>query len=444
MGCPVSKDTAEDADPKHRALNEMYPPAWIEDTAQTAGVVERVRKLDIVVFFWTLTLGTGAALLESLAQLKRGYEARAGHALSYGSWHPRFNQALAQWLKQAIARGIEHLANAATGSGRALKGKLAAFEDLLIQDSTIVRLHEKLADLWPAARSQKIAAGIKVNLLVSCISAGPKKVQVVGERTPESKLLNIGTWVKDRLLLLDLGYYSHHAFHLITQQGGSFVSRLKQSANPTVVAQNNTVRGNSIDVVGLPIQEVLERCQRQVIDVMVEVSFKKRAYRGTRSTGTKQFRVVAVLNEETGDYHAYITNLDAEVFTADEIAALYGARWHIELVFKELKSRYALDKLKLENRWAAEAVVYSCIVTLLASRRVYLVVVRDIAVDRRMGFSTLRWASVFLEYAPDLKRGVLALNGIESSVGSEMAALMELQAMDPNTGRDGLMDPFVG
>lgn len=439
----MTKDSAHEDDPHAQALNAMYPPDWIRDTAQETGFVERVRTLDVVVFFWTLTLGTGAALLESLSQLKRGYEAKAGHTLSYGSWHPRFNDALATVLERCIARGIQHLAQAASEAGRSLQGKLAAFEDLLIQDSTIVRLHEKLADRWPAARSKTIAAGIKVNLLVSAVSAGPKTVAVVGERTPESKLLKIGSWVQDRILLLDLGYYKHHAFHLIDQQGGSFVSRLKDNANPTVTRLNKTVRGNSIDVVGLPIQEVLDRVQRQVLDVMVEVSFKKRAYKGTRSSATKRFRVVAVKNAETGTYHAYLTNLGEE-FAADEVAALYGARWHVELVFKELKSRYALDKLKLEKAAAAKAVVYSCIVTLLASRRVYLVVVRGIAVERRVGYNTLRWSKVFLEYAAEIKSAIFALNGLAVDRGEVMRALLELQAVDPNKGRDGLLDPFVG
>jgi len=121
--------------------------------------------------------------------------------------------------------------------------------------------------------------------------------------------------------------------------------------------------------------------------------------------------VVAVTNEETGEYHAYITNLDAETFTADEVAGLYGARWHIELIFKELKSRYALDKLKLESAAAAKAVVLGCIVTLLASRRTYLALVRGIAVDKRAGFTTLRWSQVFIEHASGIKEATLELNG---------------------------------
>lgn len=438
----MTNDTADDS-PLAQALDEMYPADWIRETANDTGLIERTRKLDVVVFFWTLTLGTGAALLESLSQLKRGYEAQAGHTLSYGSWHPKFNDALVTFFQRCITRGIEHLAQAASDAGRDLNGKLAAFEDLLIQDSTIVRLHEKLADRWPAARATNVAAGIKVNLLVSCVTAGPNKVQVTGERTPESKLLKIGSWVKDRILLLDLGYYDHHAFHCIDQQGGSFVSRLKDNANPTVIQQLNTVRGNSIDVEGLPIQEVLERCQREIVDVRVEVEFKKRQYEGTRSSATKTFRVVAVKNDETGEYHAYLTNLDADTFTAEEIAGLYRARWHVELVFKELKSRYALDKLKLESAAAAKAVVLGCIVTLLASRRTYLALVQGKPSKDQVGFRSLRWSRVFVEHASGIKEDILELNGLGVNRAEVMEAMLALQAEDPNKGRDGLLDDVV-
>nr|QNO45689.1 hypothetical protein BIAKIMPD_00001 [Methanosarcinales archaeon ANME-2c ERB4]QNO47858.1 hypothetical protein DJFEGNLO_00012 [Methanosarcinales archaeon ANME-2c ERB4] len=55
---------------------------------------------------------------------------------------------------------------------------------------------------------------------------------------------------------------------------------------------------------------------------------------------TKLFRVVAVLNKETGDYHIYMTNIPVERLSAEDIASLYGARWEIEMVFRELKSYY--------------------------------------------------------------------------------------------------------
>ena len=50
-----------------------------------------------------------------------------------------------------------------------------------------------------------------------------------------------------------------------------------------------------------------------------------------------------MLNEDSGEYHLYVTNLARDNYHAPDIAQLYRARWEIELLFKELKSRFGLD-----------------------------------------------------------------------------------------------------
>jgi len=84
-----------------------------------------------------------------------------------------------------------------------------------------------LADKWPAARTRKVAAGVKISLLISAIADGPKRIALYGERTSEVKTLRIGQWVKDRILLIDLGFYKHNTFARIDENGGFFISRLK-------------------------------------------------------------------------------------------------------------------------------------------------------------------------------------------------------------------------
>lgn len=151
----MTPDSAEDDQPLAQALDEMYPAEWIQDTAEETGLVERVRKLNIVVFFWTLTLGTGAALLENLSQLKRGYEAQAGHTLSYGSWHPRFNETLVAFLEQCVARGLQDLATAADAAGRDLQGKLSTYRG---------PAHPKQHDRPPAREARgPVASGLVQN-----------------------------------------------------------------------------------------------------------------------------------------------------------------------------------------------------------------------------------------------------------------------------------------
>ncbi|RLG31347.1 IS4 family transposase [Methanosarcinales archaeon] len=212
-------------------------------------------------------------------------------------------------------------------------------------------MYESLADLWPATRSTRVAAGIKVSCIVSAVADGVKSVKLFPERTSEIKTLRIGPWVKDRILLIDLGLFKYGIFYKIDKYNGFFVSRLKSNANPTIVTLNKKCRGNSISVEGKKLKDVLPHLKRGVLDVMVEVKFKRRKYRGERTTVTKPFRVVAVLNKETGDYHVYMTNIQVERWSAEDIASLYGARWGIEMTFKELKlwRHYGVGKVKFEK-----------------------------------------------------------------------------------------------
>ncbi len=54
--------------------------------------------------------------------------------------------------------------------------------------------------------------------------------------------------------------------------------------------------------------------------------FKRRSYNGKQRNDSKIFRLVALLNEETGKYHIYLANISSDVLEAEDIAKLYGAR----------------------------------------------------------------------------------------------------------------------
>jgi IS4 transposase len=352
-------------------LTKDFTPEWLQKTAKETGFIKRERKIKAVSFFWILVFGFGIASEKCLASLKRSYERREKIELSDGSWYERFTPDLVRFLKVCIFHGIQNLNQ---NPSRALKGKLSEFKDILIQDSTIVRLPEKLAEKWPAARTKKIAAGVKVSLLVSAIADGPKRVMIYGERTSEIRTLRIGRWVKDRVLLIDLGFFKYFFFHRIKKHHGYFVSRLKSNANPVIVAIHTISQKQSISLQGKRLKKVLPHLQGDIIDLEVEVSFKKRIYNGKRRMGTDQFRMVFIYNEEKKKYHIYLTNISPEILSAKEIAALYSARWVVELIFNELKNKYALDEISSANPDVVQAFIWVAILALIVSRRIYSLV----------------------------------------------------------------------
>jgi putative transposase len=320
-----------------------------------------------------LAIGYGTHLQRTLASLKRNYERASKQILRDSSWYYRFTPELVAFLRECVARGLEYLAKEPS---RTLNERLSPFEDVLIQDSTIARLHEKLSKIWPATRSLKEAAGVKVAVLASAIAAGPKSVALFAERTNELKTLRIGPWIRDRILLIDLGFYKYQLFTRIKENGGYFASRLKSNSNPLIIETNRVYRGRSIDVRGKRLQEVLKNLKRQVLDVEVEVEFNRRSYRSKEKKDNERFRLVAVYNEDEDKYHLYITNLPPDLLEPEEVARLYGARWEVEILFKELKSKYALDVVPTSNPQVIEAFIWIAILTLLISRRLYTIIRR--------------------------------------------------------------------
>ncbi len=412
-------------------LCAVFSPEWLRNTAKETRLVKRERKIDPVIIFWVLVLGFGVRLQRSLASLKRGYEKASNETLSDGSWYERFTPELVVFLKTCVTHAIEYLA---LESNRVLKEKLVSFKDVLIQDSTIVRLHETLAKKWPAARSRKVAAGVKVSLLVSAIADGPKRVALYAESTNELKTLRIGPWVKGRILLLDLGFYKHQLFARIRKNGGYFISRLKDNADPLILNEYLTTRGNCLDVKGKRLSEVLPKLKRQVLDVEVEASFKRRSYRGKTRKDDEHFRMIAVFNKEEEKYHLYLTNIPPDMLEPENVAKLYGARWDVELVFKELKSRYALDVVNTTNPQIVEAYIWIAILTLLVSRRIYSTVRRQSPEDRMVRYTQLRWSTIFTENASDQLTAILHYCGIERTFETIMG-VYQSQALDPHVNR---------
>lgn len=414
-----------------RELCNLFPSEWLRNKAKETGLIKRERKIDPVIIFWVLAIGYGTFLQRTLAGLKRNYETASNRILSDSSWYYRFTPELVAFLRECVARGLEYLAQEPS---RTLSERLSPFEDVLIQDSTIVRLHEKLAKIWPATRSRKVAAGVKVAVLTSAIASGPKSVALFAENTNELKTLKIGPWIKDRILLIDLGFYKYQMFTRIKENGGYFVSRLKSNANPLIIETNRSYRGRSIDIRGKHLQDILKDLKRQVLDVDVEVAFNRRAYRGKEKKDNERFRLVAVYNEDEDRYHLYITNLSQDLLEPQEVARLYGARWEIEILFKELKSKYALDVVPTTNPQVIEAFIWIAILTLLISRRIYTMVRRLNLKTNMVRFTQLRWSNIYSESASRILNAVLQFLGLDTSLITSFKISMS-EALDPHVSR---------
>ncbi|MDL0140920.1 IS4-like element ISH5 family transposase, partial [Halobacterium salinarum] len=338
-----------------------FPSDELRERARATNLVERERKFDIVALFYTLSFGFAAGSDRSLqAFLERYVEMADCDDLSYAAFHDWFEPGFVALLREILDDAIENL-----DTGRAdLSGRLERFRDVLIADATIVSLYQDAADVYAATGEDQ--AELKLHLIESLSTGLPTRFRTTDGTTHERSQLPTGEWVADALILLDLGFYDFWLFDRIDQNGGWFVSRVKDNANFEIVEELRTWRGNSIPLEGESLQAVLDDLQRQEIDVRITLSFERK--RGSGASATRTFRLVGLRNEETEEYHLYLTNLGNDDYSAPDIAQLYRARWEVELLFKELKSRFGLDEINTTDAYIIEALIIMAAISLMMSR----------------------------------------------------------------------------
>ena len=431
--------TSEDTIERH--LCHLFPSSWLESQARETGMVQRQRKVNPISLFWTLVLSFGIGKKGDIASLRRAYEEATGTTLSASSFYDRFTAALVVFLQQACVRALHVVME---GSTQALHGSLSAFFDVVITDATVLRLHDLLKGTYTACRTNHTKAAAKLHMVYSVLGKSEQQIQLTSERKHESTVLKIGEWVKGRLLLFDLGYFSYALLDRIHQGGGFFISRLKDNCNPLIIAVH---QGEGHALIGRTLRQVGVFIRREILDVEVEVTYQKRKYKGKRKTVTQHFRLVGIRNPLTGEYHFYITNIAVVLLSARAIAQVYSARWLVELVFKQLKSFYQLEGFPSKNEHIVHALIYSALITMLVSQRIEQGL-RQVLINKEENertleatvFPLLRLAAVLTTVSAKLLDAVLQQAGIQRRSLS-LTELLLKEARDPNKKRDTL--PWV-
>lgn len=410
-------------------VRKLFPDAWLRREGKAVGAWKRQRKVSIVALFWTVVLGFAVSKKRTMAELRRELERRTASTLEESSFYEHFHQGLTKLLLRAIyhALSLQH------DVGKSVAGALSFFQEVLAVDSMVIRLHELLQGPYPGTRINHSPAAAKLHVVLNVLRAAPHSVRISSGRTDDrSPWQRLGPWIRGRLLLMDLGYFAYGLFARIEHNGGFFLSRLKGRANPLIVRNNRPCRGQAIKLQGQRLRDVLPKLERKRIDVMVEVGFNRRSYRGRTRRDRAQVRLVGLFNEQTEQYHLYLTNIAPQRLSAEQIAEVYRLRWQVELLFKELRTHYRLDQLPSAKRAVVEALVYAAILALILSRQL----LHALRARLRCGRSIppLRWAAIFCGIASDLLNALLR-SLPRSAPPQDIWELLLSQAMDPYLAR---------
>lgn len=221
----------------------------------------------------------------------------------------------------------------------------AVLSRLFIIDSTVFSLFKailKTSGRTPADGKKK--GGIKKNTMMEATSHMPVLIRFNAAADNDQQFLKYIELPSGSYLTFDKGYNCYGQFARFTNKGVFFITRQKDNAVYTSVAEKILTKA-------MPDQLLKEE--------IIEQTYKDEKGREQ----TLQLRRIAWWDAVGGKAYEFITNnfeLDAAT-----IAAIYRYRWQIELFFKKLKQNFQLQYFVGDNQNAIEIQIWCALISVL-------------------------------------------------------------------------------
>jgi IS4 transposase len=398
------------------AVGSVLAIPRLNQLARELGVVKRQRKVRVLALVGAVVLGFSTGAERTLAGIRRAYERTTGQTLAASGFYARFSRELVQLLKQLVEDAIRQLQEQTPR----LKHALSRFEQVLVADGSLIQLHRSLARHYPSVFPNKMGAGAKLHVVINVAGRSARSVQITSGSRHDSTILKVGSWVRGKLLILDLAYRKGLLYKRIAEHGGYFLLRKKDSDDPVIV---------DAPWCGKRLSTVEHEFVGRAIDVMALVPWH--LDRGNKRRRLMPVRLVGQWHPTERRHRFYVTNAPQDMMATDHVGPIYAARWEVELFFRELKLTHRLEQLPTRKRFVAEALIYAALLSLLVSRRLHKLLRANHPSHPE------RWARLFAIFALDILEILLAPRS--SGLGRRLLRVLRREAPDPNRNRPTLL-----
>jgi hypothetical protein len=239
---------------------------------------------------------------------------------------------------------------------RAMAALEPHFQRIYIFDSTSFQLPQELAKYFRGSGGGGSEAAVKI--LFGYDLKSYQFFYLLDDGVAPDQLRPSGFLQKmeaNDLEISDLGFFNIEAFAEIDQKGAFYLSRLRTDVRlyqPTndgleefdLVRLVKNLRAHQTEVEVYLKKGQLTTKTRLVIEKVpdhVKAQRLRKLNQISRKKGYKTRKRIKIL----AGFNLYITNAPATGIPREQIRALYGIRWQIELIFKNWKSNFALAKV---------------------------------------------------------------------------------------------------
>jgi len=287
----------------------------------------------------------------------------SGQPVSKQALAKRFTGSCVEFVRHALFCALGSVANVARARQ---SGAFECFGRVLIQDSTALQLHPRLASAFPGSRNQsnrkhaiaKIQA--TYDLLAERFVHFALTAFTRNDQAASQDILDLAR--PGDLILRDLGYFVLSVFTQLHQRGAFFLSRrryqvalLNENGQPFELLWQLRRHGRLDTALfmgqkqRMPVRLIAVPLPQEQADARRR---KAKQNRDRRAKPSKEY--LALLGWEI-----FVTNVSAEIWSAETACQIYGLRWRIEIIFKAWKSHFRLADLPAGSDAQVQTMLYA-------------------------------------------------------------------------------------
>ncbi|MDP2036477.1 MAG: IS4 family transposase [Ignavibacteria bacterium] len=252
------------------------------------------------------------------------------------------------------------------------KEKPKMFKNIIIEDSTCIQLNDKLKESYPGngyQNNNNKTAILKIQAAYNITRQKFIRFDITSFRDNDQGYSPkiVGILKRGDLVIRDLGYFVLNVFQKLNKEGIFFISRMKRGVNifsreeeiVIDLAKMLKKRGKldievflgekeklPIRLIALPVEEKTANERRR----------KAKTNRDQRHPPNKECLYLL-------GWELFITNVEKEILSPTDIAALYFIRWRIEIIFKSWKSYFKIIAVpKDANKIRVESYIYCMLI----------------------------------------------------------------------------------
>lgn len=348
----------------------------IDEIARLTGFVQRNSKLTGTIFLSIFTLGMNIYQRPSLTQLIGLLKIIIPDLeISREGFHQRINQYAVTFfefmLSQAINISIKEVD----------LNLLINFKRVLIIDSTMIELPKELEEVFKGCGGKASVSSLKIQFCYD-LKLGKFFYLFQDGISPDNKYENsfVEKIEQYDLIIKDLGYFNPQAFIDLSEKGAYFLSRWKSNIEIYVKNENDELvpldiakflkKVNQITEVEIYIKKSEQLSKARLVIEKVPKEVREARLRKLQQTNKRKGRQTKDLTKLFQAYNIYVSNVPEDFLSMNNFRKLYGIRWQIELVFKNWKSNFNLDKISGIKPERIKCMLYSRLLLIFITSKI--------------------------------------------------------------------------